>query len=637
MKDCIHFYTKLDKPGKISSNYPLSGVRYSKYVDKADYLVPYIRIKVPLNYVSSANGVYVLLKDVIDSFDMLYPTLVYRVSSGLIKMFDGIKWVDQLKRCNYDPVSYIRGMYKKIDLLPKLLSSGDRYHMWYKDSKVDCIVDCRDVSNIERVDGGLSLSLPTGTLFVSYKDADCIRLYSEKVMSEDFAELGRVKFQTYFYPTGSFNNEDYASIDVKSPVFRINITGDTFSVYCGRKKLSSMSVEVMRCCKKYLYSAYRVLTPNENGNVWLGKISHTADDEKLSYVRPEFLDIKNSDALYKIDDVLYTYCNPAHLIKKFLDPTYVFGEYEKCLAMLSHFKELAVDREKQKHERSAEVEDVAPVNKRNIFYNVEFLDDGKKFRYVGKNKYMLSILGRDTYDRDVLHKGKDGESVFILKGVNTIELASVDEIYDVMGNSLGYTVSSKKFIKGVIGEGDSDIVRCYHCIADSREYLLELLMSVVGREVGVLNWKKDLIIKNKYNRYGGYSWVINSSSYIILGFDGYRAHYNKYTGKVSITGNTQNFDKSSISRSLSTPVINKMKRTGNFIYNVYDAVGGNTSSSRKYVGNYKTTADIVDFSKKFPTTLFHVSVLSLKDKDKKIESWSMKNGKIVFINGKKVC
>lgn len=327
------------------------------------------------------------------------------------------------------------------------------------------------------------------------------------------------------------------------------------------------------------------------------------------------------------------------MLKNFVPPTYAFEEYDRCLELSTNIKKRVESLcNDTANSISPIIEDTKDedADKRNISGGVEFFDGGK-YKYVGKSAYLRSILGNDVYDKNVFNIGKDGKSIFILKNENTIEIAYVKEILDIVEETvIGYTTVITHYICGKRREDSAWGDNRYYCVSDDYQYLLSLLLDMVGKRLDLDNWKQELLSKNKYNRFGGYTYIVNSTSYIILGYNTYKVHYNKYSKKMSIVGNKDDVDKNVILRALSTPVISNMRKVGEFVYNVYDVVGNQASSSRRYIGKYDSIEDIIGFSKKMPMSLFHVAVLSLKDSSKKLETWSMKNGRVIYINGKKV-
>lgn len=638
MSDCMCLYTKIDRKGKLSSRHIINA-RYSNGVDKADYLIPYIRIKVPKNYVFLNDGMYVLLKDIIEDVDMLYPSIVYRSSDGVISPYRDKTWSYQLKMCNYDPYSYIKDIHKSINDLYKILKSNKNYYMWYNSARSDYLFDCREIRQIRQADGQLLIELPQGSVLISYNDIKCLRLYDDNAMSSGLAEAARERFQLYLY--GRIRASESGMYNIKSdclnPLFRINLKDDVLTLYCGRKKLYSVPVEEDVYRGSTLQVLYRIFLPNENGNVWVGGPDHLIGESKLSYVRPKYIDIRNSDALRSVDSYLYGKCNPICLLKNHVSPTYAFEEYDKCLELSTNIiKARSLRDDTTRSMQSAKVVKEVNNDKRNISGGVEFFDGGK-YKYVGKSAYLKSILGNDVYDKNVFNIGKDGKSIFILKNENTIEIAYVKEILDIVEETvIGYTTVITHYICGKRREDSAWGDNRYYCVSDDYQYLLSLLLDMVGKRLDLDNWKQELLSKNKYNRFGGYTYIVNSTSYIILGYNTYKVHYNKYSKKMSIVGNKGDVDKNVILRALSTPVISNMRKVGEFVYNVYDVVGNQASSSRRYIGKYDSIEDIIGFSKKMPMSLFHVAVLSLKDSSKKLDTWSMKNGRVIYINGKKV-
>lgn len=643
MGDFKYLYARVDNDSRISVNFPLTAV-YRGAMNANDFLHPYVRIRVPSNYVSSKEidrkVYYKILKGACTNINELYPLLMFSSFDKPNIMFDKVTWEKQLKMCNYNPVAYMNNKYRLNDEILKILMTGRRYILLYGDRAGDHAVSSLDVLDIKSDSNGILIKTKSRAANISFSDTKYLWYYDEESLSTGLVEATTARLHNYVY---SGIKKSIYNVSGLGPIYRINYGKEKVSVYNKKRKLVSLpNSEVFSDCgNRTLRLIHALFDQNKSGNIWVGDYYFLGDDRsKLSSVKKEYLDVWNNTALSEVNNFLYeTYC-PYALLKSDVDQTYVFLDRDKCNSAQpkvrgrhkqdknSTSEEVKTKKPDIKNTNTKKKEDKAP--RELTFY------PNLSYRYTGNNSYLKDMFGEKAYKNGILSLCTDGESVVLNKGRDFVEVVSVVEVYDVgLKEIIGYGTLSRAFYKGVEVEETSSCVRHY-CISEDRGYLVNLLRKRVGTRIYSTNWKNDLILENKYNRYGNYKWVVNTSAFVILGFNGYKAMYNKYSGKVIISGNTEKVDKADIQRSLSTPVISRMKEAFDFVYNVYDVVGGSNSLSRKYIRTYNSIDDVIDFSKGFPSLLVHVSVLGLRDKKKKVESLTIKGGKVVAVDGKKI-
>lgn len=658
---------------------------YDISIPDEDLYTPYIRIKTEgLTVPSRLDTSEVQLREIVFSFDDLYPTIVYK---GLLpskikgyktvvkSLFNGRDWETQLRICKNDPKAYMKNeLYRMgVKLFTRDIRSMSRgCFAVYRRDDTGYIkkIDCDEIEKIGLIDDKMFIRrhFHTGVLYIDYtvgsfrlyKKADIFNKFQDKLSAVIGSEWLCRLADIITKDTDRLNNLKYGIIKKNVLKVEYNIVGfdkSNFSLSGGSINIYSDDILVKSFEIRGIYK-------DDYAGCWVGKMSprnacmESIGSDNAYFYQTTFLLNGSSDyEYYKILSLMYF-----SVYNEIEDGTrYVYamgeGNYQSgkitpsilTVPMLYYytFKPLGYDWYKSvngilskeilnnkvikpKYEcglsngiggleyLSAALEKYAENHKNDDTSNtdkelLDYREESGKFyrrcggfektsktsvRYVGRNKFLKDLLGDALIRYNKFYLSKDGESLFLMKSIDTFTVLSVDNISNTVNEEVGYTYRLRNYHRGTLDTKKLESLQGrVFAISDDKEYLKDALKSYYRELNPNKNWVGKICDSLKYNRYGGFNAIFDNPVEIILFFNGFVVLYNKYTGKSKIVSGKDNVDMSQLSRTLSIPVVKKLRVFHNLDCDVYavDNIYGKIENG-DFVKHCSKLSDVIEIS-----------------------------------------